>query len=72
VARDRPFRACGRSPHRPRPFRAKVHVPSAPAGKRAGLRGGAAHPPTERALIKVPKNCARNGYFRRRNHRISW
>jgi len=22
VARDRPFRACGRSPHRPRPFRA--------------------------------------------------
>jgi len=32
VARDRPFRACGRSPHRPRPFRAKMDVPSAPAG----------------------------------------
>ncbi len=32
VARDRPFRACGRSPHRPRPFRAEMDVPSAPAG----------------------------------------
>jgi len=32
VARDRPFRACGRSPHRPRPFRAKMYVPSTPAG----------------------------------------
>jgi len=36
VARDRPFRACGRSPHHPRPFRAKVHVPPTPAGKRGG------------------------------------
>ncbi|AAG21013.1 Vng6404h (plasmid) [Halobacterium salinarum NRC-1] len=45
VARDRPFRACGRSPHRPRPFRAKMDVPSTPAGKRGGLRGVAAHPP---------------------------
>ena len=32
VARDRPFRACGRSPHRERPFRAKMDVPSTPAG----------------------------------------
>jgi len=31
-ARDRPFRACGRSPHRERPVRAKMHVPSTPAG----------------------------------------
>jgi len=44
-ARDRPFRACGRSPHRPRPFRAKLNMVSAPAGKRGGLRGAAAHPP---------------------------
>ncbi|GGN26166.1 hypothetical protein GCM10009021_30490 [Halarchaeum nitratireducens] len=28
VARDRPFRACGRSPHRPRPFRAKMNLVS--------------------------------------------
>jgi hypothetical protein len=42
VARDRPFRACGRSPHRPRPFRAKVNLVSTPAGKREGLRGVAA------------------------------
>jgi len=27
-ARDRPFRACGRSSHHERPFRAKVNVPS--------------------------------------------
>jgi len=31
VARDRPFRACGRSPHRPRPFRAKMNLVSTPA-----------------------------------------
>ena len=31
VARDRPVRACRRSPHREHPVRAKVHVPSAPA-----------------------------------------
>ncbi len=31
VARDRPFRACGRSPHRERPFRAKMNLVSTPA-----------------------------------------
>ncbi|SEO49592.1 hypothetical protein SAMN05216388_101373 [Halorientalis persicus] len=36
VARDRPFRACGRSPHRERPFRAKMNVPSTPSGKPVG------------------------------------
>ena len=30
-ARDRPFRACGRSPHRERPFRAKMNLVSTPA-----------------------------------------
>jgi len=32
AARDRPFRACGRSPYCSRPFRAKMYVPSTPAG----------------------------------------
>jgi hypothetical protein len=49
-ARDRPFRACGRSPHRERPFRAEVNMVSTPAGKRRGLRGVAAHPTTPTPL----------------------
>jgi hypothetical protein len=37
-ARDRPFRACGRSPHRERPFRAEMNLVSTPAGKPRRLR----------------------------------
>lgn len=43
-ARDRPFRA-GAASLRSAAFRAELHMVSAPAGKRGGLRGVAAHPP---------------------------
>ena len=59
VARDRPFRACGRSPHRPRPFRAKMNLVSTPAGKRGGLRGVAAHPPRFLRWPLAPGGSAR-------------
>ena len=51
VARDRPFRACGRSPHRPRPFRAKVHVPSRQRVSAGGCAPVGAHP---RRLLRWP------------------
>lgn len=59
VARDRPFRACGRSQHRERPFRAKVNVPSTPAGKPEGLRGVAAHPSRLLRWTLAPGGSAR-------------
>jgi hypothetical protein len=58
-ARDRPFRACGRSPHRPRPFRAEMNMVSTPAGKREGLRGVAAHPPRLLRWTRVPGGSPR-------------
>ena len=65
-ARDRPFRACGRSPHCPRPFRAKIHVPSTPAGKRAGLRGVAAHPARFLRWPLAPGGLAARGWLSHR------
>jgi len=58
VARDRPFRACGRSPHRPRPFRAKMNLVSTPALHPFGSSGPRLRRPRRTWLRRGERGCA--------------
>jgi len=58
VARDRPFQACGRSPHRPRPFRAKMNLVSTPALHPFGSSGPRLRRPRRTWLRRGERECA--------------